>query len=686
MVNFSSLFLCVLLLAAMLLASACDPRQADPTPDIDATVEAQISATVDAAKATPEQVQRAAVATARTPVTAPVPQQNPQATVEGQHRATPEAPTPYSLPTSTLFPTPTLSPDSATPMIVPTPMPTPTSTPEPTPVPAPMPKPTSIPRQLPTTTPTARPFTTPPPTSTPVSAVDLDVSLWTENNQIIPGKELTIEYTVVNHGPQTDEGVTLEFSHNRLFVPLSTSPETRCVNNVCDLAAFGANESVSGKFIVRPEVSLGLDIDSPLVIGVRANGMRLDLDQTNNEDSLQFVFSKDEPGYLLWSTSIPSAGKPAGGRPVVGEAVYFGANDDIYAVSKTTGQVLWQYELNDSAYPIGLYKDALIVTDGDIYSIDSTAGSVNWRFINNLDSRWGPWTRMFDDTIYLSTRERHIYAIDATTGRLKWDYYSESSATFGWTVAVDEEAVYFGQYKTLRSLDAATGKVNWEYEADSHIEFYIRPAISGGAIYFATDRSLYTLDKETGKELIIRHINQLFESDESGTEDLYISSGILSDGRLYLAANNLDVVALDYELSLIYWDYRFEGERPAGWSSGYVRHIRDDKIYLLVSNAETNDGQPLDGVDGIYALGAVDGTLLWHFESVLGAFVNTALHEDVVYMETYDGYLETIDAATGELRRRFNVERMYTGIDFTISDGVLYGLEGSHVFALAAER
>ena len=94
----------------------------------------------------------------------------------------------------------------------------------------------------------------------------------------------------------------------------------------------------------------------------------------------------------------------------------------------------------------------------------------------------------------------------------------------------------------------------------------------------------------------------------------------------------------------------------------------------------------MDDVDGIYALDITNGTLLWHFGSVLGAFTNTKIHEGVLYIESYDGYLETIDAVTGQLRRRFNVERMYTGIDFTISDGILYGLEGSHVFALTAER
>ncbi len=443
---------------------------------------------------------------------------------------------------------------------------------------------------------------------------------------------------------------------------------------------------MTGEFIVRPEVSLRQELTSPLIIGVEVHGIRPDLDQTNNRDRLQFVFSQDEPGYLLWSTSIPSAGRPVGGRPVVGEAVYLGANNEIYAVSRTTGQVLWQYELNDSAGVIGLHEDALIVTDGDIYSIDQEAGTYNWRFVTGSDSRGRPWLKMFEDTIYLSTNEKYIYAIDANTGKLKWDYYPESDFSFSWSVAIDEQAVYFGQHRTLRSLDAATGKVNWEYEADSHVEFYIRPAISGGVIYFATDRNVYVLDKKTGDELVVRHIGQLFDPDGNESETLSAVSGILSDGMLYLAANNLDVMALDYELNLIYWEYRFEGERPSGWSSGYVRHVGDGKIYLVMPPSTTKDGKRLDDIDGIYALDAVYGELLWHFGSVLGAFVNTALHEDVIYLETYDGYLDTVDAATGDLRRRFNVERMYTGIDFTISDGVLYGLEGSRIFALAAER
>ena len=440
-----------------------------------------------------------------------------------------------------------------------------------------------------------------------------------------------------------------------------------------------------GEFVVRPEVSLYLNMETPLNIEVEVNGIKLDLNQSNNRHSLRLNFSKDQPGYLLWSTSIPSAGRPAASAPIVGDAIYLGADRKIYAVSKETGQVIWHYELNDSARAVGLFEDALIATDGDVYSIDSATGTFNWRFVApSDDGRIG--IQMFHDNIYaVLLNDDHIYTIDAATGRLKWNYNSDSQI---YGVMAREEAFYISHSNgTLLSLNVATGKVNWRYKADDNPHLYgIRPAISGRAIYFSTHRNVYVLDKETGEELTVRHVSKLFDPDGSESQSLSIISGILSGDRLYLAASNRDVVALDYELNSIYWNYKFEREVPSNWSSGYMRHIGNDKIYLLLSPNITNDGPSLDDVDGIYTLDITNGTLLWHFGSVLGASNYTEIHEDVLYLESHDGYLETIDAVTGQLRRRFNVERMYTGIDFTISDGILYGLEGSHVFALTAER
>ena len=120
---------------------------ATPTPDLQATVQAMVSAALptDAPTPTPDVNATIEASVSATMAVQPTPTPPPTAT---------PTPTPWPTPTPTPWPTPT-----------PTPWPTPTSTPWPTPTPTPWPTPTPTP--WPTPTPTPRPTPTPVPTATP---------------------------------------------------------------------------------------------------------------------------------------------------------------------------------------------------------------------------------------------------------------------------------------------------------------------------------------------------------------------------------------------------------------------------------------------------------------------------------------------------------------------------------------
>ena len=532
-------------------------------------------------------------------------------------------------------------------------------------------------------TPTPMPTFTPDPT--PKSGTDLAVSLWTGNHNVTPGEEMAIEYTVVNHGPLHDQGVALEFSGSPLFTTLAISPESLCINNVCNLGALGPNESISGTVTVVPEVHVEQEPNFAPEFVAKTSSIKRDLNQANNKDSLQFTFPKNEPGFLRWSVSIPQAGKPASGPPIIGEeAVFIGAGNEIYALSKSTGQEIWIRELKDVARTIAVHQGSLIVDDGDIYSLTQTDGKVNWRFATGV-----PWVgaQLVGDTIYLiSLNAPFIYALDATTGKLLWDYIPESSGWVNTAMPIGDDAFYISYRDSLISLDPATGEVQWEFEAEGNPYLSIEPAIADRKLYFIAGRDVvYVLDKNTGEELIVRKASQLSPPDGNKSEHFPLLNGILSDDRLYLVVNELDVVALDPDMEYTYWYYKFQGE--AGLSS-FLRYIGEDRIYLVMrrfSSIEVNEH--LNELTGLYALDTADGTLSWHRNVVVGDHgAATGLHRDVVYLSPYGGDLETLDAVTGEPRRRFKNSGTYASISFTISEGVLYGLDGSYVFALTAEN
>ncbi len=119
-----------------------------PTPDIEATVQSAMAATVAAAPtAAPSPV----------PTYAPTPTPDVEATVQAAIVATrAAAPTATPLPTPTFTPTPEPSP-------TPTAIPLPTNTPTPTPLPTNTPTPTPVPTSTPTPVPTPVPTLTPTP-------------------------------------------------------------------------------------------------------------------------------------------------------------------------------------------------------------------------------------------------------------------------------------------------------------------------------------------------------------------------------------------------------------------------------------------------------------------------------------------------------------------------------------------
>ena len=151
----------------MLLHLACEPETNSaapiPTTDLEATVQAAVSAALPTPPptATPDINATVAAGIAATQAAAPTPTPTPpptpdiEATVQARMAATIAAmPTPTNTPMPTPTPVPTPTPTAT---LVPTATPTPTPVPTPTPTPVP----TATPRPTPTPTPTAIPIQSP---------------------------------------------------------------------------------------------------------------------------------------------------------------------------------------------------------------------------------------------------------------------------------------------------------------------------------------------------------------------------------------------------------------------------------------------------------------------------------------------------------------------------------------------
>ena len=632
--------------------------------------------------------------------------QNLQATVEARVHATlaasqggmttpqvaNETPTPSPVPTSTLVPRPSPTP---------TPVPTPTATPTPVPTPtsAPSPGPTPVYTPIPSPSPTPTPTPTSVPAPTPIPESDLQVILEADTTGIVPGKEVSIRFTVTNTGSQDDEGVILEFSHSPLFVPVSLSPAAQCAGLTCNLGSIPVNESLGGELTLQPQVFLDLDLPLVNTVDALVHGNGLDRDSANNEVSIQFGYPDGVPGNLLWSTLLPFRTSLLNGRIIVEDAVYFGASRRIYAVSKSTGEFRWHYGLEGRARTLGLHDGALIATDGNVYSLDPANGDVNWKYVTGGDPAGTEYARLVNGTIYLKQLNRHgFYSIDASTGELNWKQNPISARGHRLDpVTIEGDTVLVTQNHAVISISRMTGAINWVYEAEDFPRFYIRPIIHKGVIYFVTRKHIFGLDLITGEVLLRRPARLMFENIKNETVKLTLSGGLFSNDKVYFGVNNLDVFALDESMETVLWHYKYGGDPPKSWYTGYVGFAANGLIYLTQPFDTTKEGEVLKHVDGVYALDDLSGRRLWQFDS-LGSPRNVTFHNDVIYVSSrqslpddyFAGHIEVFDALTGELRRRidFSREPNRSGnrLNYTISNGVLYGFGNSRLFALTVER
>ena len=166
----------------------------------------------------------------------------------------------------------------------------------------------------------------------------------------------------------------------------------------------------------------------------------------------EFVLSPATAANLALQWSYNTTGNIIDSSPAVANGVvYVGSRDrNLYALSASTGALLWKY------------------TTGD--SVDSSPAVAN-------------------GVVYVGSADFNLYALNASTGTLLWKYttvdFVDSSP------AIANGVVYVGFYDfNVRALNASTGALLWQYTTGSAV--YSSPAVANGMVYVASfDSNLY---------------------------------------------------------------------------------------------------------------------------------------------------------------------------------------------------
>ena len=258
---------------------------------------------------------------------------------------------------------------------------------------------------------------------------------------------------------------------------------------------------------------------------------------------------------LLWYTETD---EPMWSVPVlVGDVVYVSGDEQVYALNSDNGEVLWLFETED------LLDGNLAVAGGAVYTgsyhgslfvLDAGSGELLWRY---APGSWVYGTAVADGAVYIATADDHVHALRAVNGALIWRVHP-GLLDSGPVVA--NGAVFVGgrveasYAEAAYALDADSGALLWSW-FESDTAYFFAP--SGGTPVLASG-------------LFMR-----------GLPDLYFDTLEADDGVVFASKQLLT-------------------EDP---DTPYTTlKVAEGVVYLAIR------------ANGIYALDAITGNLIWHFD------------------------------------------------------------------------
>jgi outer membrane protein assembly factor BamB len=210
-----------------------------------------------------------------------------------------------------------------------------------------------------------------------------------------------------------------------------------------------------------------------------------------------------QDGTVLWR--IASDTRWLSPQALVDDTLYAVAEWEIYAINAQNGAVRWRFE-SDAYMHIGgppiLANQLLYVgTSGSVdhpeqsrcYALDAETGTLRWEY--PLGNGYGGAV-IHDESIYVSSGDRHLYALEKHTGSLRWKYRFDNPTSHTATI-VGNVVLIHGVY----ALSSVDGTLLWHKD----LKWCTPSVVVDGVVYLASGdghgRSiLYALNASNGTE------------------------------------------------------------------------------------------------------------------------------------------------------------------------------------------
>lgn len=170
-----------------------------------------------------------------------------------------------------------------------------------------------------------------------------------------------------------------------------------------------------------------------------------------------------ETGELLWSTDVGiSSERP----PAVAEGrVYLPGDHSVYALSESSGEILWKRQLDGQESGVLYHEGNLYVGDqnGHLSNLDPSDGSVQWRMdMGKAKSIVGSVSRGF---LY-DVGSAKVTKVDLADQEILWERNLPDVTGPASTNIVDETLIVgiAGSGSKVVALDTSDGRIRWEWD------------------------------------------------------------------------------------------------------------------------------------------------------------------------------------------------------------------------------
>jgi eukaryotic-like serine/threonine-protein kinase len=227
-------------------------------------------------------------------------------------------------------------------------------------------------------------------------------------------------------------------------------------------------------------------------------------------------------------------------------------------------------------------------------------------------------------------------------------------------------------------------KVKWKFHSGGAVNS--SPAVVGDTVYVGSnDNNLYAINLETG---VLRW--------KFKTESRVASSPAVAGGVVYFGSYDGNFYAVDAATGQLKWKFatggerRFAGKHLHGSLPAAETMPDPFDVYLSSPTVWENAVYFGSGDGNVYSLDAASGNLKWKFQTGDVVHASPAVADGTVFVGSWDSYFYSLDAASGKEKWRFKTGEdpdihNQVGIQSSaaVGDGVVYfGCRDSNFYAV----